>query len=229
MKRIVVFTGAGVSADSGISTFRDSDGLWENYRVEEICTPQALAADREKVLSFYDQRRKGVMEAKPNAGHVAIAKLEQYYDVRVVTQNIDDLHERAGSTHVTHLHGEIMKLRSSINELATVPIEGWKQPRDARHPDGSLLRPFIVFFNEAVPMIEPAMELMQTADIVLIIGTSLQVYPAAGLSMYAPRNAEMYLIDPKPNTAGFNRPIHVIAKGASEGMKEFMEIMNSKC
>jgi len=224
MKRIVVFTGAGVSADSGISTFRDSDGLWENYRVEEICTPEALAMDREKVLSFYDQRRKGVMAAKPNAGHLAIAKLEQYYDVRVITQNIDDLHERAGSTHITHLHGEIMKLRSSKNELATVPLEGWEQPRDARHPDGSLLRPFIVFFGEGVPMFQEAVDIMQTADIVLIVGTSLVVYPAASLVRYVPDGVHIYVVDPgKPDFAGIRNPYTHICKRGAEGVPELVE------
>lgn len=224
MKRIVVFTGAGVSADSGLSTFRDSDGLWENYKIEEICTPEALSRDREKVISFYDHIRKGVMEAKPNAGHIAIAKLEQYYDVKVITQNIDNLHERAGSSDVTHLHGEIMKLRSSYDELATVPIEGWKQPRDARHPDGSLLRPYIVFFGEGVPMFQEAVDIMQTADIVIIVGTSLVIYPAASLVRYVPQGVHIYVVDPgKPDFSGILNPYSHISKRGAEGLPILVE------
>ncbi|MEG1581386.1 MAG: Sir2 family NAD-dependent protein deacetylase, partial [Bacteroidaceae bacterium] len=160
MKKIVVFTGAGVSADSGIATFRDADGLWASHRIEEVCTPQALASNRPKVIDFYNMRRRELLETTPNAGHKALVELEnaKLYEVQVITQNIDDLHERAGSQHVTHLHGELRKLRSSRNETATVPIEGWEQTLDARHPDGSLLRPFVVFFGENVPLLETAIE-----------------------------------------------------------------------
>ena len=152
MKKIVVFTGAGVSADSGLATFRDSDGLWANYRIEDVCTPEALARNRALVIEFYNKRRHEMLAARPNAAHEAIARLEQGYDVEVVTQNVDDLHERAGSTRVTHLHGELRKLRSSRNPDLIVPIEGWEQPLDATASDGSLLRPHIVFFGESVPM-----------------------------------------------------------------------------
>ena len=154
MTKIVVFTGAGVSADSGISTFRDSDGLWANYRIEDVCTPEALVRNRAQVIEFYNIRRRELFSVEPNAAHRAIAELEQYFDVEVVTQNVDNLHERAGSTRVTHLHGELMKLRSERNPELIVPIEGWEQKMDARAEDGALLRPHIVFFGELVPMFD---------------------------------------------------------------------------
>lgn len=154
MKKIVVFTGAGMSADSGIATFRDADGLWANYRIEDVCTPEALVRNRALVIDFYNMRRREMLAAQPNAGHLAIAGLERDFDVEVVTQNVDDLHERAGSTRVTHLHGELRKLRSMRNPDVIVPIEGWEQPLDATGPDGALLRPHIVFFGEPVPMFE---------------------------------------------------------------------------
>jgi NAD-dependent deacetylase len=230
-KRLVVLTGAGISAESGISTFRDSDGLWEKHSVEEICTHEALYRNYDMVVQFYNDRFAQLATVEPNAAHLALKTLEDKFDVQIITQNVDNLHERAGSSNIIHLHGELTKVCSMKNENLIVDRNTLPNPlitgKDVA-PDGGKWRPFIVFFNEAVPMIEPAIELVQTADILLIIGTSLQVYPAASLSMYAPRNAEMFLIDPKPNTAGFNRPINVIAKGASEGMKEFMEIMNEK-
>ena len=156
MKKLVFFTGAGMSADSGLSTFRDSDGLWDKYRIEDVCTPEALAKNRKLVIDFYNIRRKELLSKQPNAGHLAIQRLENYFDVEVITQNIDDLHERAGSKHITHLHGELRKLRSSKNETLTVPIEGWEQHYDDRCEDGSLLRPFVVFFGESVPMFDCA-------------------------------------------------------------------------
>ena len=180
---IVILTGAGISADSGISTFRDSDGLWANYRIEDVCTPEALARNRAQVIEFYNIRRKELLEKEPNAAHIALAELEREQDVCVITQNIDDLHERAGSKNILHLHGELRKLRSSRNEMATVPIEGWEQKLDTKHPDGSLLRPFVVFFGESVPMLERAIEITEKADILVIIGTSLNVYPAASLGL----------------------------------------------
>lgn len=193
---IVILTGAGISADSGIATFRDSDGLWANYRIEDVCTPEALACNREKVIEFYNIRRKELLEKKPNAAHIALSELENYTDVRIVTQNIDDLHERAGSSHVLHLHGELRKLRSSRNETATVDIEGWEQKLDARHPDGSLLRPFVVFFGESVPMLEDAVRIVEQADILVIVGTSLNVYPAAGLVHYIRPEVPVFVVDP---------------------------------
>ena len=181
MKKIVVFTGAGVSADSGLATFRDSDGLWASYRIEDVCTPEALAHNRAMVIGFYNMRRREMLAAQPNAGHEAIAGLERDFEVEVLTQNVDDLHERAGSSKVTHLHGELTCLRSSRNPDLVVPIEGWEQKLDATAPDGALLRPHIVFFGEAVPMFERAAQIARTADIMVVVGTSLAVYPAASL------------------------------------------------
>ena len=162
MKKVVVFTGAGVSADSGLSTFRDADGLWADYRIEDVCTPEALARNRRLVIEFYNKRRREMLAARPNAAHLAIAGLEADFDVEVITQNVDDLHERAGSTRVTHLHGELRKLRSSRDPALIVPIEGWEQPLDATAPDGALLRPHIVFFGEAVPQFDHAVRIAKT-------------------------------------------------------------------
>lgn len=227
---IVVLTGAGISADSGIATFRDSDGLWANYRIEDVCTPEALVRNRAKVIEFYNIRRKELLEKEPNAAHVALAELEKHTDVCVITQNIDDLHERAGSKNVVHLHGELRKLRSSWNEMATVPIEGWEQNLDERHPDGSLLRPFVVFFGESVPMLERAIEITEKADVLIIVGTSLNVYPAASLVNFVRRDVPIYIVDPAVNdtNAAFNAPripnkITYIAKRAAVGVPELVE------
>lgn len=224
MKRIVVFTGAGVSADSGLATFRDSDGLWANYRIEDVCTPEALARNRALVIEFYNKRRHEMLAVRPNAAHEAIARLEQGYDVEVVTQNVDDLHERAGSTRVTHLHGELRKLRSSRNPDLIVLIEGWEQPLDAMAPDGSLLRPHIVFFGESVPMFERAAEIAQTADAMLVVGTSLAVYPAASLVRYVRPEIPIWVVDPgNPDTGGIRNPLTVIRKRAAEGVPELVD------
>ncbi len=229
MKRLVVFTGAGVSADSGISTFRDSDGLWANYRIEDVCTPEALEHNRKTVIEFYNIRRKELLEKEPNAAHKAIADLEKYFDVQVITQNIDDLHERAGSHHITHLHGELRKLRSSKNDKAIVPIEGWEQPLEARHPDGSLLRPHVVFFGEAVPMYDEAVKITQTADIFVVIGTSLAVYPAAMLVRYVPSNVPIFVVDPgQPDMSIIRNPVTFIQKRAAIGVPELAELLKKK-
>ena len=227
---IVVLTGAGISADSGIATFRDSDGLWANYRIEDVCTPEALARNRAQVIEFYNIRRKELLEKEPNAAHVALAELECEQEVCVITQNIDDLHERAGSKNIVHLHGELRKLRSSWNEMATVPIEGWEQKLDEKHPDGSLLRPFVVFFGESVPMLEKAIEITEQADVLVIIGTSLNVYPAASLVNFVRPNVPIYIVDPAVNTTGaaFNapripNPITYIAKRAAVGVPELVK------
>lgn len=225
VKKVVVFTGAGVSADSGIATFRDADGLWANYRIEDVCTPEALARDRATVIEFYNIRRRELLEKEPNAGHRAIVELERsgLYDVQVVTQNIDDLHERAGSKSVTHLHGELRKLRSSRNESDTVPIEGWEQTMDARHTDGSLLRPFVVFFGESVPMLEAAAEVVHGADILIIVGTSLAVYPAASLVHYVRADVPIYIVDPvTPNTTGIRNPITYIKANSAVGLPQLV-------
>ena len=224
MKKIVVFTGAGVSADSGIATFRDSDGLWAQYRIEDVCTPEALQRNRALVVEFYNKRRRELFERKPNAGHYAIAELEKHFDVEVITQNVDNLHEQAGSSSVLHLHGELMKLRSSRNPELIVPIEGWEQPLDATAPDGALLRPHIVFFGESVPMIEPATALVEKADLLIVVGTSLAVYPAASLVHYARPEVPIILVDPgKPDTRLIRNPLTHIQARSAEGLPRLVE------
>ena len=226
MKKLVVFTGAGVSADSGIATFRDSDGLWANYRIEEVCTPEALARDRAKVVEFYNLRRRETLSKEPNAAHRAIAELEKWFDVEVVTQNVDNLHERAGSTRVTHLHGELTKLRSTANPDLIYPIEGWEQKLNARAEDGSYLRPHIVFFGEAVPMFDRATRIVEKADILVVVGTSLAVYPAASLVHYARRGVPIYLVDPgQPDIAMIRNPLTHIRERAAVGMPELLETL----
>lgn len=218
MKKAVVFTGAGVSADSGLATFRDSDGLWASYRIEDVCTPQALASNRETVIEFYNMRRREMLAARPNAGHMALVRLEEKFDTDIITQNVDDLHERAGSSRVLHLHGELRKLRSSINPEAVYPIEGWRQMLDARAEDGSLLRPHIVFFGEPVPMFERAVEITRKADIFIVIGSSLAVYPAASLLGYTRPEVPIYVVDPgTPDISLVRNPITHIRQRSAEG------------
>jgi NAD-dependent deacetylase len=195
-KRVVVLTGAGISAESGIRTFRDSGGLWEEYDIMEVATPEAWERNMELVLEFYNQRRKQLLEARPNAAHHALVDLEKGYDVRIITQNVDDLHERAGSAQVMHLHGELRKVRSTLDERLVETLAGWELKKGDRCRLGSQLRPHIVWFGEPVPMIGPASELCTTADILIIIGTSLNVYPAAGLVHYVRSGTPVYLIDP---------------------------------
>jgi len=199
-KKIVVLTGAGISAESGLKTFRGYDGLWEGYRIEEVATPEAWQRDPALVQEFYNMRRKGVLEAKPNAAHYALVELEEKYDVTIITQNIDDLHERAGSTNVLHLHGIITRSQSNLNPELTYPIEGWELKMGEMCELGSQLRAHVVWFGEAVPMIEPAIKLCAAADIFILIGSSLAVYPAAGLINAVPRHVTKYIVDPKiPN------------------------------
>lgn len=217
-----------MSAESGIKTFRDSDGLWENYRIEDVCTPEALARDPELVNHFYNERRKQLYEARPNAGHIGLAELENYFDVQIITQNIDDLHERAGSRKVLHLHGELKKVRSSKNPEAVYNLDGWELKSGTRCEDGSLLRPHVVFFGEAVPNIEPATKLVRQADIFVIIGTSLAVYPAASLLNYAPDNIPVFVIDPHIPQQARNWGFHLIEKSASEGVAELKKIILNK-
>ena len=217
-----------MSADSGIATFRDSDGLWANYRIEEVCTPEALARNRAKVVEFYNLRRRETLSKEPNAAHRAIAELEKYFDVEVVTQNVDNLHERAGSTRVTHLHGELTKLRSTANPDLIYPIEGWEQDLDARAEDGSYLRPHIVFFDEAVPMFDRATRIVEKADILVVVGTSLAVYPAASLVHYARRGVPIYLVDPgQPDVAMIRNPLTHIRERAAIGMPQLLETLVS--
>ena len=198
MKKCVVFTGAGISAESGLQTFRDSGGLWEGYRVEDVCTPAAFARSPQTVIDFYNARRRAAAAAEPNAAHFALADLERAYDVQIITQNVDDLHERAGSGKVLHLHGELNKLRSTVDENEILPWQGDQTLAD-RDSRGRPLRPHIVWFGEAVPLIEEAVRLVEAADIVIVVGTSLKVYPAASLLHYARFGVPVYLIDPKPN------------------------------
>lgn len=198
MKKLVVLTGAGMSQESGIKTFRDSDGLWEEYNIEDVATPEAWKKNPELVMRFYNERRKQLLDCNPNAGHVSLAKLEELFDVDIVTQNIDDLHERAGSTKVLHLHGELKKARSSVDENLIYDIDGWELKMGQKCTKGSQLRPHIVWFGEAVPAISEAIPLVKAADIFAIIGTSMNVYPAASLINYVKPNTPVFLIDPKP-------------------------------
>lgn len=198
MKKCVVLTGAGISAESGLQTFRDSGGLWEGYRVEDVCTPEAFARSPQTVIDFYNARRRAAAAAEPNAAHFALADLERAYDVQIITQNVDDLHERAGSGKVLHLHGELNKLRSTVDENEILPWQGDQTLAD-RDSRGRPLRPHIVWFGEAVPLIEEAVRLVEAADTVIVVGTSLKVYPAASLLRYARFGVPVYLIDPKPN------------------------------
>jgi len=216
MKKIVVLTGAGISAESGLKTFRDSDGLWEGYNIEDVATPDAWRRNPALVQAFYNERRKNVLEAKPNAAHYALAKLEEKYDVTIITQNIDDLHERGGSTGVVHLHGIITRSQSSKNPNLTYPIEGWEIKMDEVCELGSPLRAHVVWFGEDVPMIAKAAQICAQADLFILIGSSLAVYPAAGLVNYVPRNVTKYIVDPKiPQLSHHDHFIKIEEKAAT--------------
>jgi NAD-dependent deacetylase len=221
-KRIIVLTGAGVSAESGISTFRDSGGLWEKYDIMDVATYEAWTRNQELVMEFYNQRRKQLYEVEPNAAHYALVKLDEKFDVQIITQNVDDLHERAGSKNVMHLHGELKKVRSSVDESLVYELQGWELKKGDLCEKGSQLRPHIVWFGEMVPMIPFAAELCATADIFIIIGTSLNVYPAAGLVEYAPPHCPVYLIDPAEVNASHIPGLTVIRKKASQGTVELV-------
>lgn len=227
-KRLVVLTGAGISAESGIRTFRDSDGMWEEYRVEDVATPEGFFRDPELVLNFYNRMRQDLKNHHPNFAHEALAQLENKYDVSIITQNIDDLHERAGSSEVLHLHGELLKARSIDDENLVVSLssDSLDIALGDKAPDGAQLRPHIVWFGEPVPNIELAIQWVQKADLFLIIGTSLLVYPAAGLVRYVPSGVPIYLIDPKEVKLPVNTSVNVIQKVASEGMKEFLKMVD---
>lgn len=225
-QKIVVLSGAGVSAESGLKTFRDADGLWEGHDVNEVATPQAFEKNPELVLDFYNQRRRQLKTVKPNKAHRLIAELESSYDVHVISQNVDDLHERAGSSKVTHLHGELLKARAVNNPNR---IFEWKEDLIMGDTDdkGRQLRPHVVWFGEAVPMMEEAINIVEQADVLVIIGTSLQVYPAAGLMDYAKPDISVYLIDPKPGLEE-RKNLHIFAENASSGMEKLNDIlMNS--
>ena len=218
LKKLVVLSGAGMSAESGITTFRGAGGLWEGHRVAEVATPEAFAANPKLVLDFYNARRLNVLEATPNDGHYTLAKMEECFDVKIVTQNVDDLHERAGSSSVLHLHGEIVKSRSTADPSGVYEIEGAELNLGDFCPLGSQLRPHIVWFGEAVQMIEPALEIVRKADVVIIVGTSMQVYPAAGLINYTRPDVPIHLIDPNPPEISMpNLQIH--SMGAVEGLE----------
>ena len=223
-QHIVVFSGAGLSAESGILTFRDSDGLWENYRIEEVATPEAWQRNPELVQQFYNSRRKQIISAQPNLAHLKIAELENVYQVSVITQNIDDLHERAGSTNVIHLHGNIRLAKSSgpQPDKKYYPIEGWQLTEKDVCDEGYLLRPHVVWFGETVPMYEVAMEIIQQANVLLVIGTSLNVYPAAGLIHYAKKATQKMLIDPKANTFNLPQEFELINASAEVGIQRFI-------
>lgn len=216
--RLVVLSGAGISAESGLKTFRDSDGLWENYRIDEVATPEAWRKNPALVQEFYNMRRKGVLEAQPNEGHLALARAESDFDIQIITQNIDNLHERAGSTQVLHLHGEITKSQSTRNPDLVYDVEGWELKMGDTCELGSQLRPFIVWFGEAVPKMEEAMQIMHTADVVMIVGTSLQVYPAAGLIHDAPENTPIFIVDPNTPAIRPHQRLHIIQQKASAGV-----------
>lgn len=230
MKKIVVLTGAGMSVESGLSTFRDAGGLWDNYPVQQVASHEGWLRDPVLVNNFYNVRRKELLDKKPNRGHLLVAQLDEHYDVTVVTQNVDNLHEAAGSKNIIHLHGELMKVCSSYDPydpryIRTLTPDNYEVHPGDRAADGSLLRPYIVFFGESVPMIEPAAEKAQEADIFIIIGTSLNVYPAAGLVQYTRSGTPIYLIDPKPVMTAAYKNVQYIQKGASEGMEELMKIL----
>jgi len=219
MKKLVVLSGAGVSAESGIKTFRDSGGLWEGHNVMDVASPGEWSRDRNLVLNFYNERRKNALAAKPNNGHLIIAELENYFDVTVITQNVDNLHEKAGSTNVLHLHGELFKSRSTVDPNLIYNLDGWELKEGDRCEKGSQLRPHIVWFGEMVPMMEVAMERTLTADIYIVIGTSLQVYPAAGLLEYAKEDIPKYIIDPNMPDILSRPNLHLIEEGGSMGME----------
>ncbi len=223
MQKIVILTGAGISAESGIKTFRDADGLWEGHDVMEVASPQGFANNPGLVLDFYNQRRRQLLDVEPNSAHIALADLENIFDITIITQNVDDLHERAGSTNILHLHGELLKVRSTFN-----PSLIYNRTEDINLGDkcekGSQLRPHIVWFGEDVPMLEKAIEITSNTDILVIIGTSMQVYPAAGLVNYIKPNTPIYFIDPKPSVQAndFNN-LTIIPNKATTGVKTLIE------
>ena len=225
MKKLIVLTGAGISAESGIATFRDSGGLWEGHKVEDVATPEGWRRNPELVLDFYNQRRKKALEVKPNRGHEILAELEKSFQVTVITQNVDNLHERAGSTHVIHLHGSLFESRSTKNPALIYPIKGWELNLGDTCELGSQLRPNIVWFGEAVPMMEVATDIASGADIFLVVGTSMVVYPAAGLIDYVPDRVKKYVVDPKKPDILHVPNLEFIAEKASTGMKRVKEIL----
>lgn len=222
-KKLVVLTGAGISAESGLKTFRDSGGLWEGHDVTQVATPQAWARDRALVLEFYNQRRKQALEVEPNPGHHALAELEKHFEVMVITQNIDALHEKAGSENVLHLHGEIQKVRSTVDENLVYELDGWELKDGDKCEKGSQLRPHIVWFGEAVPMMEPAIREAQSADIFIVAGTSLVVYPAASLIDFVRPEAPKYIVDPNIPEIATRNNFYLYEETASTGLPKIKE------
>ena len=223
MKKVVVLSGSGISAESGIPTFRDSGGLWEGYDINDVATPQAWEKNPQLVLDFYNQRRKAAMAAQPNAGRLSLVELAQYYDVVIITQNVDSLHEKAGSSKVIHLHGELCKSRSTLDEKLVYDVEGWELNWGDTCARGSQLRPHIVWFGEMVPMMEAAYNEVFTADVFVVVGTSLQVYPAAGLLYDVPQGCPVYIVD--PNTPDYAGQPHIrpIQEAASTGLPKLVK------
>lgn len=227
MKKLVVLTGAGISAESGLATFRDSGGLWEGHRVEDVATPEAWRRNPELVLQFYNERRRKAREAMPNTGHIILAELERDFDVSVITQNVDDLHERGGSSKVIHLHGNLFESRSTLDETLVYPIKGWELNPGDRCARGSQLRPNIVWFGEQVPMMELAAIEVSSCDLFLVVGTSLVVYPAAGLMDVVPPGVPKFIVDPRIPAVQANPEIHFIAEKAGTGMKKFKDLIRA--
>ncbi len=223
MQKIVVLTGAGISAESGIRTFRDSDGLWEEHRIEDVATPQAWHRNPELVLEFYNQRRKQLLSAQPNAAHFALNRLADFFDVHIITQNVDDLHERSGSKNVLHLHGELKKCRSTSDASLIYDVKGWELKMGETCEKGSQLRPHIVWFGEDVPQIIEAARIASTAEIFVVIGTSMKVYPAAGLLDYVPQYSPKYLIDPDAPTISWISNLEIIKEKAGKGLPVLVE------
>ncbi|TDU39734.1 NAD-dependent deacetylase [Gelidibacter sediminis] len=225
MKHIVILTGAGISAESGLKTFRDADGLWEGHNVMDVATPEGFKNNPELVLEFYNQRRRQLLEVQPNSAHYNLAQLEATHQVSIITQNVDDLHERAGSSNVIHLHGELLKSRNIVNDKNYFPHTGDIKLGDTC-PKGHQLRPHIVWFGEAVPMIDKAIEVCATADVLVIIGTSMQVYPAASLMHYVPHGTPTFFIDPRPAMKSRGH-LTVIAETATQGVKTLLDKLNT--
>ncbi|SFU12556.1 NAD-dependent deacetylase [Algoriphagus locisalis] len=227
-KHLVVLSGAGISAESGIKTFRDSGGLWEGHDVMEVASPEGWRRNRTLVQDFYNQRRKQLLECEPNLAHLTLAKLEEEYDVSIITQNVDDLHERAGSTKVIHLHGELRKAQSTLDPTLVYDLDHWEIKEGDKCERGSQLRPFIVWFGEQVPMMDLAIELVSTADILVVIGTSLQVYPAAGLVDFVPASSKLFLIDPTSPGVRLNKKVVYILENATSGIITFGKMLKSE-
>ncbi|GAB3888382.1 SIR2 family NAD-dependent protein deacylase [Spirosoma agri] len=222
-QKIVVLSGAGISAESGIPTFRASDGLWENHRIEDVATPEAWERNPDLVQDFYNQRRKQALSVQPNAGHLALVKLEQFFDVTIITQNVDNLHEKAGSSTVLHLHGELFKSRSTSNPELIYDIEGWELKRGDLCEKGFQLRPHIVWFGEAVPMMDVALEVTDQADLFIVVGTSLNVYPAAGLVYAVRKGVPIYVVDPNSPTVHSRANVTFLAEPATTGLTKLAD------